>query len=571
MNQALPIGTVLRGKAYTYTIEKVLGQGSFGITYLASFAVPGPLGEITAVAAVKEFFAKDLDFRLPDGSVSARTEAGVAYRYARAFRRESENLSKMKHPGIVHVLEAFEANGTFYYAMEYLSGGSLDNKVKGVGMPEAEALPMIARIGEALSYMHSCKMIHLDLKPKNIMLKRDGSPVIIDFGLSKQFNDIGEPESSSTIGLGTPGYAPIEQAFQSSGNAFQPTLDIYALGATLYKMLTGATPPVSSSILEDGFPESELEAKQVSGQTIEAIREAMLPSRKDRPQSVSEFLDLLSSEMEEEPEGTEVIPFVKTEPESLPEPEPDPGPEPDPEPEPEPEPEPVLVPEPEPAPEEVVGPVFINGIRVEEEPELIPESKPKSKPDRKSGKGDDGPWRPKAWPLWLIAGIVALAMSVLIISESLSDGRHDGNTEVLSYVNLGLPSGTLWKDCNEPGLFSFDEAVSKFGNKGLPGQEEWEELYRSCRWTWTGRGYRATGPNGKSIELPADGYRDADGNVTQVGFSGFFWSSDVFELDTLFAYGLNFVPDGDGYVPAELCTNAYDRRIGHSVRLVLKH
>ena len=95
-------------------------------------------------AAVKEFFAKDLDFRLPDGSVSARTEAGVAYRYARAFRRESENLYKMKHPGIVHVLEAFEANGTFYYAMEYLSGGSLDNKVKGVGMPEAEALPMIA-------------------------------------------------------------------------------------------------------------------------------------------------------------------------------------------------------------------------------------------------------------------------------------------------------------------------------------------------------------------------------------------------------------------------------------------
>ena len=542
MNQTLPIGTVLRGKAYSYTIEKVLGQGSFGITYLASFAVPGPLGEITAVAAVKEFFAKDLDFRLPDGSVSARTEAGVAYRYARAFRRESENLSKMKHPGIVHVLEAFEANGTFYYAMEYLSGGSLDNKVKGVGMPEAEALPMIARIGEALSYMHSCKMIHLDLKPKNIMLKRDGSPVIIDFGLSKQFDDSGEPESSSTIGLGTPGYAPIEQAFQSSGNAFQPTLDIYALGATLYKMLTGATPPVSSSILEDGFPESELEAKQVSGQTMEAIREAMLPSRKDRPQSVSEFLDLLSSEMEEEPEGTEVIPFVKTEPESLPEPEP----------------EPVL--EPEPAPEEVVGPVFINGIRVEEEPESIPESKPKSKPDRKSGKGDDGPWRPKAWPLWLIAGIVALAMSVWIISESLSDGRHDGNTEVLSYVNLGLPSGTLWKVDNEDGYYTYESAMFNFGDR-LPSKADWEELKSSCKWEWTVGGYRVVGPNGKSITLPAQGWSEG-GNVKDTGTYGHYWSSTPYDFEN--AWSLYF---GSRIVNVKAGEHDY----GFSVRLVLKH
>ena len=549
MNQTLPIGTVLQGKAYSYTIEKVLGQGSFGITYLASFAVPGPLGEITAVAAVKEFFAKDLDFRLPDGSVSARTEAGVAYRYARAFRRESENLSKMKHPGIVHVLEAFEANGTFYYAMEYLSGGSLDNKVKGVGMPEAEALPMIARIGEALSYMHSCKMIHLDLKPKNIMLKRDGSPVIIDFGLSKQFDDSGEPESSSTIGLGTPGYAPIEQAFQSSGNAFQPTLDIYALGATLYKMLTGATPPVSSSILEDGFPESELEAKQVSGQTMEAIREAMLPSRKDRPQSVSEFLDLLSSEMEEEPEGTEVIPFVKTEPESLPEPEP----------------EPVL--EPEPAPEEVVGPVFINGIRVEEEPESIPESKPKSKPDRKSGKGDDGPWRPKAWPLWLIAGIVALAMSVWIISESLTSSEGDV-LDIVSWedvsvdvsVDLGLPSGMKWKVNNENGYYTYEGAMLNFGDS-LPSNADWEELRSFCEWEWTDGGYQVTGPNGKSITLPARGW-NMDGHVKDTGTYGNYWSSTPYDSES--AWRLHF---GSGSVNV----TTGEHGCGFSVRLVLKH
>lgn len=199
----------------------------------------GPLGEVTIQVALKEFFAKDLDSRSADGMVTARTENGVAHKYARAFLRESENLSKMKHSGIVKVLESFEDKGTCYYSMEYLSGGSLDDMVKGSGIPEHEALPLTKRISEALNYMHERKVMHLDLKPKNIMLKADGTPVIIDFGLSKQYDDKGEPESSTTIGLGTPGYAPLEQANQTSGRTFQPTLDIYALGATLYKMLTG--------------------------------------------------------------------------------------------------------------------------------------------------------------------------------------------------------------------------------------------------------------------------------------------------------------------------------------------
>ena len=182
-NKALPVGTVLRGAVYTYTVEKVLGQGSFGITYLASTLIKGPLGELPMPVAVKEFFAKDLDSRGEGGTVSARTEDGVAYRYAKAFQRESQNLSKMKHPGIVKVLEAFQTNGTYYYSMEYLPGGSLDDKVKGGGIPEEEALPIVEKIGEALAFMHRHKMMHLDLKPKNIMLKADGTPVIIDFGL----------------------------------------------------------------------------------------------------------------------------------------------------------------------------------------------------------------------------------------------------------------------------------------------------------------------------------------------------------------------------------------------------
>ena len=291
MNQALPIGTVLRGKAYSYTIEKVLGQGTFGITYLASTRIKGPLGEVTVQVAVKEFFAQELDTRRPDGSVGERS--GIASRYARSFWHESDNLSRMKHPCIVNVLESFETNGTYYYSMEYLSGGNLNSLVSGKGIPEMEAIEIVRQVGGALSYMHLNRMMHLDLKPLNIMMKGDGTPVVIDFGLSKQYDSLGEPESSSTIGLGTPGYAPIEQAFQSSGNAFQPTLDIYALGATLYKMLTGETPPQASVILNDGFPEDRLKDKSISSRTIDAIRKAMSPVRKNRPQTVKEFLSML--------------------------------------------------------------------------------------------------------------------------------------------------------------------------------------------------------------------------------------------------------------------------------------
>ena len=293
-HQALPAGTVLRGSVYTYTIEKVLGQGSFGITYLASTSIKGPLGEVTVPVAVKEFFASELDSRRADGSVVSRTEQGVAHKYAKAFQRESQNLSKMKHPGIVKVLEAFQTNGTYYYSMEYLSGGSLDDKVKGNGIPEAEALPMIKKIGEALAFMHGRKMMHLDLKPKNIMLKADGTPVIIDFGLSKQYDNSGEPESSTTIGLGTPGYAPIEQATQTTSGEFQPTLDIYALGATLFKMLTGATPPAATLVLnKKATLAHDLQSKNVSSGTVDSIRKAMAPLMDDRPQRVEDFLSML--------------------------------------------------------------------------------------------------------------------------------------------------------------------------------------------------------------------------------------------------------------------------------------
>ena len=282
-------GTLLQGGKYR--IESVLGQGAYGITYLATTKVKGPLGDIAVKVAVKEFFSKELNTRKVDGNVSEVSSDSLAGKYSNMFLREARNLSHLKHDGIVNVLEAFSENNTHYYVMEYVDGGSLDAYIRSKGrLSECETLSLARQIGSALAFMHENKMLHLDLKPRNIMLRADGPLCLIDFGLSKQYEADGEPESSTTIGLGTPGYAPIEQGSSDDRKSFAPTLDIYAFGATLYKMLTGKTPPRSSDIFNEGFPEDELLSLEISEETISAIRHAMSPRKGDRPQTVEEFL-----------------------------------------------------------------------------------------------------------------------------------------------------------------------------------------------------------------------------------------------------------------------------------------
>ena len=131
-----------------------------------------------------------------------------------------------------------------------------------------------------------------------------------------------------------------------------------------------------------------------------------------------------------------------------------------------------------------------------------------------------------------------------------------------NYVDLGLPSGTLWKDRNEGGgnngFYTYDEAVSKFGDR-LPTKEQYEELKGSCQWSWTGSGYKVTGPNGNSISLPAAGYRNCYGSVDDVGSYGIFWSSTPRGSD--YAWFLYFDSGRVGM-------NNYYRCYGRSVRLV---
>ncbi len=295
--QELHPGTVLHGDQYVYKIKKKLGQGAFGITYLATTEISGKFGRLPVKVALKEYFARDLNSRTPDGAVRESTSESLAGRYGRAFQREAVNLSHLEHPGIVSVLEAFAANNTWYYAMEYIEGGSLDEYIAGRGgLPEPEALAGIREIGAALEYMHNHKMLHLDLKPKNIMRCEDGRLVLIDFGLSKQYDANGEMESSTNIGLGTPGYAPLEQSQMGSGKFFSPALDVYALSATLYKMLTGKTPPTSSEVFNLGFPAKDLRDLNVSERTISSIEAGMTPQQRQRPQTVVEFLGLLDDQ-----------------------------------------------------------------------------------------------------------------------------------------------------------------------------------------------------------------------------------------------------------------------------------
>lgn len=286
-------GTVIHGTHNDYRIERVLGQGSFGITYVANVRLKGRLGAIesAAMVAIKEFFLRDVSSRngLRVFSVSDST---LCSDYRRDFLREAQNLSRLDNDHIVKVLETIEENDTVYYVMEYLSGGNLDQHILSHGKLSCrEALDIAIQIGEALKCMHAQHMLHLDLKPLNVMRGEDGHIVLIDFGLSKCFGADGQPESSTRIGQGTTGYAPIEQHSFKKADGFMPTLDIYALGATLFKMLTGCVPPEASVVLNEGLPVDELSSAGVPPAVIALVERAMQPLRRMRHQTVDEFID----------------------------------------------------------------------------------------------------------------------------------------------------------------------------------------------------------------------------------------------------------------------------------------
>lgn len=278
-------GTELAGGRYV--IVSTLGQGSFGITYLAEMRTPG--SKTPKRVAIKEFFMQAVNGREGTKVTSAST-AGLFEYYKGKFLREAKVLSKLEHRWIVKVYDAFEQNNTAYYVMELIEGGSLESHISSKGLlSDQEAAEYGIAISEALEYLHRHRLVHLDLKPANIMLRTDGSPVVIDFGLSKHVGSDGQADTSTTIGAGTPGYAPVEQANPGNNKELQFTMDVYALGATLFKMITGQRPPDASDVLNNGLPPFR------ASRLKRVIEIAMSPMRRNRYQTMGEMRKALNA------------------------------------------------------------------------------------------------------------------------------------------------------------------------------------------------------------------------------------------------------------------------------------
>ena len=277
-------GSSLQGGRYV--IKRVLGAGGFGITYLAEQT------GLCRKVAIKEFFMKEFCVRdSADSSVSVPTVASkeVVDKFKAKFIKEARNIAALRHKNIISVVDIFEENGTAYYVMEFLQGGSLSDKLAGGALPEAVAVAYIRQVASALECVHQNKMMHLDVKPANILIDNAGNAVLIDFGLSKRYDDLGRQTSTTPVGISA-GYAPMEQYKPGGLGVFTPATDIYSLGATLFKLVTGTTPPDASDVFNEGLPDI---SQIVSPNVRQAIEAAMMPGVKARPQSISQFLALL--------------------------------------------------------------------------------------------------------------------------------------------------------------------------------------------------------------------------------------------------------------------------------------
>ena len=276
-----------------YRIVKMLGSGGFGITYL------GTQTGLERNIVIKEFFMTDYCLRDEYSNlITVPTVSNVEFveRFKDKFLKEARHIAQLKHPNIVNIIDVFEENGTAYYVMDFIEGGSLVEKVQREGsLPENVAKRYILQIADALNYIHQRYMNHLDVKPGNIMLSRNDNAILIDFGLSKQYDSqTGHQTSTTPVGI-SHGYAPMEQYKEGGVSEFSPETDIYSLGATLYYLLTGARPPVSQEINEDGLPLDQLKAKNISWPTISAIINAMKPRRKERTHDINTFIAELNA------------------------------------------------------------------------------------------------------------------------------------------------------------------------------------------------------------------------------------------------------------------------------------
>ncbi|MDR2533372.1 MAG: protein kinase [Tannerellaceae bacterium] len=293
----LPVGhTLQNGK---YQLLQVVGQGGFGITYKGVLTeIKGQLGTIRSEVpiCIKEYFFKDYCFREPgESNIEIHSSMGqeLFHRFKEKLLKEARILSDVHHPNIVHVLDIFEENNTAYIAMEYIEGRSLRYILEKEGiLSERKVLRYIYQICQALSFVHEKNILHLDIKPSNILIDKRDNARLIDFGVSKRY-DTDDKETSTTILTLSKGFAPIEQYDNEGTHIFSPCPDIYSLGATMYNVLTGKIP--AESILRATrplVPPVELNPA-ISRKTEKAIQKAMQIHPNDRFQTVSEMMAAL--------------------------------------------------------------------------------------------------------------------------------------------------------------------------------------------------------------------------------------------------------------------------------------
>jgi len=292
-------------RLHWYEIRSILGQGGFGITYLAYDT------NLKQQVAIKEYLPAEFSTRDVSNTVSPISENhDKVYRWGlQRFLEEAQTLARFRHPNIVQVRTFFERNNTGYIVMDYEKGVELATLIdKGAHFSEQRLLGIILPILDGLVQIHKAGIIHRDIKPSNIFIRSDESPVLIDFGSARQA--IGN-QTKTVTSLVTPGYAPFEQYHQAEGRQ-GPWTDIYALGATCYCALTGKPPPDAlkrgmvqfEHNLDVYLPLADIKAGKYSEHLLEAIDCALRFKEKDRPQTVTAWQQMLN--------GSKPVPALET-------------------------------------------------------------------------------------------------------------------------------------------------------------------------------------------------------------------------------------------------------------------
>ena len=285
-DDVLPVGSVLRGGKREYKVEAVLGKGGFGITYKVSAMEQVGRIPVRVEFAMKEFFM-DGCLRDASGKVSTAVTKGEAADGLKDFISEARRLNSLcgQCRNIVPVDEVFEANGTACYVMEFLDGGSLADYVKKHGaLSVGVAKKILKPVADAVAFLHSNRITHLDIKPGNIMFRSNGEPVLIDFGLAKHYDRRGNATTTVRTLAYSAGFSPAEQYVGLK--QFSPQSDVYALAATFANMLTGKTPPEAIDLEFSLNDWSVCLPEEVRP----AVVHAMAYSRKDRTLSVRDFV-----------------------------------------------------------------------------------------------------------------------------------------------------------------------------------------------------------------------------------------------------------------------------------------